>query len=102
MVQESNNNVVSIIIPCFNEEESISKTVKELQELQTIQQQLGPMMQNPKAMQQYPQAMQAQQRIQQLTNQYLNNYDIYIIYPKWKQKYTLKKIIKEMNLEKSF
>ena len=43
--------------------------VKELQELQTIQQQMGPMMQNPKAMQQNPQAMQAQQRIQQLTNQ---------------------------------
>ena len=35
-------------------------------------------------------------------SKYLNNYDIYIIYPKWKQKYTLKKIIKEMNLEKSF
>jgi len=43
--------------------------VKELQELQTIQQQMGPMMQNPRAMQQNPQAMQAQQRIQQLTNQ---------------------------------
>ena len=34
MVQKSNNNnSVSIIIPCFNEEESISMTVKELQEL---------------------------------------------------------------------
>jgi hypothetical protein len=43
--------------------------VKELQELQTLQQQMGPVMQNPKAMQQNPQAMQAQQRIQQLTNQ---------------------------------
>jgi len=43
--------------------------VKELQELQTLQQQMGPAMQNPKAMQQNPQAMQAQQRIQQLTNQ---------------------------------
>jgi len=43
--------------------------VKELQELQGLQQQMGPMMQNPKAMQQNPQAMQAQQRIQQLTNQ---------------------------------
>ena len=43
--------------------------VKELQELQTIQQQMGPAMQNPKAMQQNPQAMQAQQRVQQLTNQ---------------------------------
>ena len=26
MVQESNNNVVSIIIPCFNEEKSIYMT----------------------------------------------------------------------------
>jgi len=43
--------------------------VKELQELQTMQQQMGPMMQNPKAMQQNPQAMQAQQRVQQITNQ---------------------------------
>jgi len=43
--------------------------VEELKELQGLQQQMGPMMQNPKAMQQNPQAMQAQQRIQQLTNQ---------------------------------
>ena len=43
--------------------------IEELKELQMIQQQLGPMMQNPKAMQQNPQAMQGQQRIQQLTNQ---------------------------------
>ncbi|MBC8490686.1 MAG: glycosyltransferase family 2 protein [Bacteroidetes bacterium] len=35
MVQRSiSNNVVSIIIPCFNEEESISKVIKELQELE--------------------------------------------------------------------
>jgi len=43
--------------------------VEELKELQTLQQQMGPVMQNPKAMQQNPQAMQAQQRVQQLTNQ---------------------------------
>ena len=43
--------------------------IEELKELQALQQQMGPMMQNPKAMQQNPQAMQAQQRIQQLTNQ---------------------------------
>ena len=34
-----------------------------------LQQQMGPMMQNPQAMQQNPQAMQAQQRVQQITNQ---------------------------------
>ena len=43
--------------------------VKELQELQALQQQMGPAMQNPRAAQQNPQVMQAQQRIQQLTNQ---------------------------------
>jgi len=43
--------------------------VKELQELQALQQQMGPVMQNPRAAQQNPQVMQAQQRIQQLTNQ---------------------------------
>jgi len=43
--------------------------VEELKELQMLQQQMGPMMQNPKAMQQNPQAMQAQQRVQQITNQ---------------------------------
>ena len=45
--------------------------VEELQELQSIQQQLAPMMQNPQAMQQMqqnPQAMQMQQRVQQLTS----------------------------------
>ena len=42
--------------------------VEELQELQSIQQQLAPMMQNPQAMQQNPQAMQMQQRVQQLTS----------------------------------
>ena len=43
--------------------------IEELKELQMLQQQLGPMMQNPQAMQQNPQAMQAQQRVQQITNQ---------------------------------
>ncbi len=43
--------------------------VKELQELQLLQQQMGPMMQNPQMAQQNPQAMQAQQRVQQITNQ---------------------------------
>ena len=43
--------------------------VKELQELQALQQQMGPVMQNPRAAEQNPQVMQAQQRIQQLTNQ---------------------------------
>ena len=43
--------------------------IEELKELQALQQQMGPMMQNPQAMQQNPQAMQAQQRVQQLTNQ---------------------------------
>jgi hypothetical protein len=43
--------------------------IEELKELQMLQQQMGPMMQNPKAMQQNPQAMQAQQRVQQITNQ---------------------------------
>ena len=43
--------------------------VKELQELQALQQQMGPVMQNPRAAQQNPPVMQAQQRIQQLTNQ---------------------------------
>ena len=47
--------------------------VEELQELQIIQQQLGPLMQNPMMMQgmaqQNPQVMQMQQRVQQITNQ---------------------------------
>ena len=43
--------------------------VKELQELQLLQQQMGPMMQNPQMAQQNPQAMLAQQRVQQITNQ---------------------------------
>ena len=42
--------------------------VEELKELQMIQQQLGPMMQNQQAMQQNPQAMQAAQRAKQLTS----------------------------------
>ena len=42
--------------------------VEEIKELQMIQQQMGPMMQNPQAMQQNPQAMQMQQRIKQLTS----------------------------------
>jgi hypothetical protein len=43
--------------------------VQEMQELQMIQQQLGPMMQNPAMMQQNPQAMQMTQRVQQITSQ---------------------------------
>jgi len=42
--------------------------VEELKELQMIQQQMGPMMQNPQAMQQNPQAMQMAQRVKQLTS----------------------------------
>ena len=42
--------------------------VEEIKELQMIQQQMGPMMQNPQMMQQNPQAMQMQQRIKQLTS----------------------------------
>ena len=42
--------------------------VEELKELQMIQQQMAPMMQNPQMMQQNPQAMQMQQRVQQLTS----------------------------------
>jgi len=42
--------------------------VEELKELQMIQQQMAPMMQNPMMMQQNPQAMQMQQRVQQLTS----------------------------------
>jgi len=42
--------------------------IEEMKELQMLQQQLAPMMQNPQMMQQNPQAMQAQQRIQQLTS----------------------------------
>ena len=43
--------------------------VEEIQELQMIQQQMAPMMQNPMMMQQNPQAMQMQQRVQQITSQ---------------------------------
>jgi hypothetical protein len=43
--------------------------VRELQELQQLTQQMGPMMQNPQMMQQNPMLMRAQQRIQQITNQ---------------------------------
>ena len=45
--------------------------VEEMKELQMIQQQMAPMMQNPQAqqmMQQNPQAMQMQQRVKQLTS----------------------------------
>jgi len=45
--------------------------VEELKEMQMIQQQMAPMMQNPQAqqmMQQNPQAMQMQQRVKQLTS----------------------------------
>jgi hypothetical protein len=43
--------------------------VQEVQELQQLTQQVGPMMQNPQAMMQNPMMMQAQQRIQQITSQ---------------------------------
>ncbi len=43
--------------------------VEEIQELQMIQQQMAPIMQNPMMMQQNPQAMQMQQRVQQITSQ---------------------------------
>ena len=43
--------------------------VEEMQEMQMIQQQIGPMMQNPMMMQQNPQAMQMTQRVQQITSQ---------------------------------
>ena len=43
--------------------------VEEMQEMQMIQQQIGPMMQNPMMMQQNPQAMQMAQRVQQITSQ---------------------------------
>ena len=43
--------------------------VEEMQEMQMIQQQIGPMIQNPQMMQQNPQAMQMAQRVQQITSQ---------------------------------
>jgi hypothetical protein len=43
--------------------------VEEMQEMKMIQQQIGPMMQNPQMMQQNPQAMQMAQRVQQITSQ---------------------------------
>jgi hypothetical protein len=42
--------------------------VQEIQELQQLTQQLGPMMQNPQAMMQNPMMMQSQQRIQKITS----------------------------------
>ena len=41
--------------------------MEEMKELQMLQQQLAPMMQNPMMMQQNPMAMQGQQRVQQIT-----------------------------------
>jgi len=43
--------------------------VEEMQEIKMIQQQFGPIMQNPMIMQQNPQAMQGMQRVQQITSQ---------------------------------
>jgi hypothetical protein len=43
--------------------------VEEMQEMKMIQQQIGPLMQNPMMMQQNPQAMQMAQRVQQITSQ---------------------------------
>ena len=43
--------------------------LEEMQEMQMIQQQLAPLMQNPQMMQQNPQAMQMAQRVQQITSQ---------------------------------
>ena len=42
--------------------------IEEIKEMQMLQQQMAPMMQNPQMMQQNPQAMQMQQRVQQLTS----------------------------------
>ena len=42
--------------------------VQEIQEIQQLTQQLGPMMQNPQAMMQNPMMMQSQQRIQKITS----------------------------------
>jgi len=42
--------------------------VQEIQELQQLTQQLGPMMQNPQAMMQNPMMIQSQQRIQKITS----------------------------------
>jgi len=42
--------------------------VEEMQELQMLQQQMAPMMQNPQAMQQNPQMMQGAQRVKQITS----------------------------------
>jgi hypothetical protein len=42
--------------------------IEEMKELQMLQQQLAPMMQNPTMMQQNPMAIQGQQRIQQITS----------------------------------
>ena len=42
--------------------------INEVRELQTLSQQLGPMMQNQQAMMQNPMLMKAQQRVQQITN----------------------------------
>ena len=42
--------------------------MNEVRELQTLSQQLGPMMQNQQAMMQNPMLMKAQQRVQQITN----------------------------------
>ena len=42
--------------------------VQEIQELQQLTQQLGPMMQNPQAIMQNPMMMQSQQRIQKITS----------------------------------
>jgi hypothetical protein len=43
--------------------------VEEMQEMKMIQQQIGPLMQNPMMMQKNPQAMQMAQRVQQITSQ---------------------------------
>ena len=42
--------------------------VEEMKEMQMLQQQLAPLMQNPQMMQQNPQAMQVQQRVKQITD----------------------------------
>ena len=42
--------------------------MNEVRELQTLSQQLGPMMQNQQAMMQNPMLMKAQQRVEQITN----------------------------------
>jgi len=55
-------------ISLMSQEQVQLEFVQEIQELQQLTQQLGPMMQNPQAMMQNPMMMQSQQRIQKITS----------------------------------